>query len=614
MKVAVIGGGPSGLVTLKYLVTAHQFLGGEPIEVRLFEPQSEVGGTFVARVYEDAELVSSKHLTTFSDFRYDGSEDFISTTNYVQYLQDYCTHFKLWPYISLNTRVLSITRQGNGHLVSYADEGSDAQQQAWECDAVAVCSGLHIEPNIPHIDGLDRVETVMHSSQFKARSQFGIDKTVMVVGSGETGADVAYLAITSPTRQVIFCHRNGLHFAPKRIPGPVVLPVLGRKQDPNDPGVPLDTSRANLFDTTYVHPLLRDHIILWDYYKWYIKAFLWLSAGTTYGLDQWVGEFRGVRDHPSGFFFNKSTKVSPYVNLPYRPTQPGMVERIRKLLVQAPIPDTNGKQVDLAPIPERFDSDGVVHFTNNGRPEYERLKDSKIKPDVVVLCTGYKQTFPFFDEAGSCQYPVPEKTDVRGIWKRDEPDVGFIGFLRPSVGAIPPLSEMQAQLWVLNLVAPNRIQDDLRPEDEPHYRLIHPPGSRINYGVDHESYAYQLALDMDAAPGFKSICALTAQKGGKDLRAWRLPVLWAFGAHFNTKFRLQGPWQWNGAYDTFISDELWQTLTRRPILFGHLGLSLVPILIFGPVSLGIYLYASVVDLFATAFNRRGSYRSIDRKV
>jgi cation diffusion facilitator CzcD-associated flavoprotein CzcO len=55
MRVAVIGAGPSGLVTLKYLATAHQFLGIEPIEAKLFESEDDVGGTFYARVYEDAE-------------------------------------------------------------------------------------------------------------------------------------------------------------------------------------------------------------------------------------------------------------------------------------------------------------------------------------------------------------------------------------------------------------------------------------------------------------------------------------------------------------------------------------------------------------------------------
>lgn len=56
MKVAVIGAGPSGLVTLKYLVSAHTFLGTEPIETLLFESEDTIGGTFQARTYEDAEV------------------------------------------------------------------------------------------------------------------------------------------------------------------------------------------------------------------------------------------------------------------------------------------------------------------------------------------------------------------------------------------------------------------------------------------------------------------------------------------------------------------------------------------------------------------------------
>lgn len=56
MRVAVIGAGPSGLVTLKYLVTAHQFLDAKPIEAVLFEAEESIGGTFAHRAYEDAEV------------------------------------------------------------------------------------------------------------------------------------------------------------------------------------------------------------------------------------------------------------------------------------------------------------------------------------------------------------------------------------------------------------------------------------------------------------------------------------------------------------------------------------------------------------------------------
>lgn len=57
MKVAIIGAGPAGLTTLKYIATAHEYFAGlEPITVRLFEGEEEIGGTFRYRTYKDSEV------------------------------------------------------------------------------------------------------------------------------------------------------------------------------------------------------------------------------------------------------------------------------------------------------------------------------------------------------------------------------------------------------------------------------------------------------------------------------------------------------------------------------------------------------------------------------
>ncbi|KAG6014634.1 hypothetical protein E4U43_006335 [Claviceps pusilla] len=605
MKVAVVGAGPSGLVTLKYLLEAHKYLGCEPVDARLFEYQSQVGGTFVARVYEDAELVSSKQLTTFSDFRVPDGPDFLSAARYVEYLRDYCTHFGLSKHIHLDTRVTCISRDrsGRGHTIQYEKAG---QRSGWECDAVAVCSGLHVEPNRPPIPGLHHVPRVIHSSEFKARKQFRASKTVMVVGSGETGADVAYLAVTTPgVERVLLCHRDGLHFAPKRNPGPVILPAF-RGPDPREPGIPIDVSRANMFDTAYVHPILRRHdALLWEYYRLYIKCLLFISSGTTLGMDQWIGGISPERHHPSKIFFNKSMKVCPYISQPYRPQLPGpklWLYALRSALVQTPIPDTHGRRVDLAPWPESIDANGTVHFLNNGREEYRRLSDQIVQPDMLVLCTGYQQIFPFFNndpDNSPLRYPTPEHADVRHIWKRDDPSVGFIGFVRPSLGAIPPLAELQAQLWTTHLLAPHKIPRPLLPEHQGHYMLRAMPGARVTCGVDHESYAYQLALDMDSAPG---LCDILGHCSWRRIgQSCKLFLIWVFGAHVNTKFRLRGPWAWDGALALLTSDEIWRTITRRPILFGHFAVSILPMSIFGPINLLCWLYASLEALLTTVY-------------
>ena len=215
MRVAVIGAGPSGLVTLKYLKTAHEFFPIKPIEAKIFEAEADIGGTFAYRTYEEAELVSSKQLTTFSDFRPRKDDpDFLSATRYLEYLRQYCDRFELWPDIEFLSPVTSILRRdGGGHIVHYR---KDSKESTWECDAIAVCSGLHVSPNIPDLMGVEHIRKVLHSAEFKSREQFGQDTTVMILGTGETGVDIAHLAVTEPkVKRVVLCHRDGFLGAPK---------------------------------------------------------------------------------------------------------------------------------------------------------------------------------------------------------------------------------------------------------------------------------------------------------------------------------------------------------------------------------------------------------------
>lgn len=135
------------------------------------------------------------------------------------------------------------------------------------------------------------------------------------------------------------------------------------------------------------------------------------------------------------------------------------------------------------------------------------------------------------------------------IRKTGDETVGFIGFVRPAIGAIPPLSELQVQLWVLSIL-------DLLPEKRPRdidYKLLIKPERREyeKYGVDHESYAYQLALDMGSAASFTEILGF----------GFKTTFTWAFGSNFNTKFRLVGPWKWDGANEV-MRTELWDVVKQ----------------------------------------------------
>ncbi|TVY90644.1 Dimethylaniline monooxygenase [N-oxide-forming], partial [Lachnellula willkommii] len=272
----IIGGGPGGLVTLKYLLQAHKFLSTKPIEARLFEGGSEIGGTFRQRSYEDAEQVSSKYLTTFSDLRPSKeAPDFLPVEDYLVYLEEYCTLFGLWGHIELSTTVTRLQRHGvSKHIVSLAKAGGMTED--WECGAVAICTGLHVTPNVPDIAGIENIPLVLHSSQFKARNQFGKNTNVVVLGSGETGMDpapVAHLAVTSPTRTVAL------------LPNPL---MFGRFRS-TGPEIPTDVVTASLFESMYVHPIMRRSLIPWRYYDAFVQCLFLTISGTKHGIDQWVG-------------------------------------------------------------------------------------------------------------------------------------------------------------------------------------------------------------------------------------------------------------------------------------------------------------------------------------
>ncbi|TVY27406.1 Dimethylaniline monooxygenase [N-oxide-forming], partial [Lachnellula hyalina] len=411
-----------GLVTLKYLLSAHKQLSTTPVEARLFEANNDIGGVFCTRVYEDAELVSFKYLTTFSDFRpHDSDPDFLSAKRYLQYLNDYCEHFNLSPAIYLATVVIAVKRLETGvHMVSYRSK--DGVVTEWACDAIAVCSGLHVTPSIPSIDGIDRVQTVIHSADFKARSQFGVDKTVAILGPGETGLDISYLAITSPTKRVVLCHHDGFCAVPKQAPEPVMFPMFGGRSHPKpDPNVPIDTVVASLFDTAYVHPTLRDSKAHWNYYDNQQKTSMWFMSGTREGLDQWVGGIPEQRYHASKTRLTKSASSLLHKVYQGNPLYLCTISDspIVHHVAENPLLDhasSNRRHIDLAPWPSHISDHGLLHFQDNGRPEYQRMRDEKVKPDVVILATGYNQTFPFFETEGfHGSYPSASDADVREI-------------------------------------------------------------------------------------------------------------------------------------------------------------------------------------------------------
>lgn len=127
--------------------------------------------------------------------------------------------------------------------------------------------------------------------------------------------------------------------------------------------------------------------------------------------------------------------------------------------------------------------------------------------------------------------------------------------LMPRSGAIPPLAELQAQHWIHELVCSPKYQaffstrfkspkrapvaiDTYELDYALHCRDPDHDFANTKRAVDMESYAYQLALDIGAAPTWLHVW----RKFGSEVL-----FTWAMGPNFATKFRLIGPWSDNAS-------------------------------------------------------------------
>lgn len=88
-----------------------------------------------------------------------------------------------------------------------------------------------------------------------------------------------------------------------------------------------------------------------------------------------------------------------------------------------------------------------------------RFSDGSVeKVDAIIYCTGYRVTFPFFDEA----FLAAADNDLplyRRVFKPGIPNLAFIGLVQP-LGALMPLAEAQGRWFADLLVGRYRLPAD----------------------------------------------------------------------------------------------------------------------------------------------------------
>lgn len=228
-RVAVIGGGSSGLVTVKTLLE-------HGLDVVCFEQGRDVGGLWVYNnsngrggAYRSLHINTSKQQTQFSDFPMpDSWGDYPHHSNIAHYLADYAQHFGLTPYIRFEhevTRCSPLVQGGYDLAFRHTDQGESF-------DAIVVANGHHFSPLLPQRSSYENFRGhILHSYDYRSPDEpvALAGKSVVVVGMGNSAMDIACeLSRLHPTR-VIVSARRGAWVMPKYlrgrpIDGPAIFP------------------------------------------------------------------------------------------------------------------------------------------------------------------------------------------------------------------------------------------------------------------------------------------------------------------------------------------------------------------------------------------------------
>lgn len=519
-RIAVIGAGPAGLVTLKELLEAgHQ--------VTCFEKTSDIGGLFRFRedaggVYDSLLLTSSVAITCFSDFAPPKNAPYHFKHNqYLQYLNDYAAHFKLRDHIRFEQEVRELKQNSDQSWALTACDLKSRELSTHTFAVVAVCSGMHQSAYIPPLPGLDSFPgEIYHSSRYKRPDRFK-GKRVVVVGAGESGSDVAD-EVSKVTAECIACVRRGTLVVPRK--------VLG---NPND----YYTNRLYYMLPTWV---VRKHLerlpvlnIILGLFTCSVIILLFkiLEQSLNWLIQQWP-----VIDM---LLYGMCILLFLYITY-----------RLAKLIVyDLPANVLNAIHLHLSDSSVGHagqfttKSTGMAQAVAEKRCQVKRAiqkieghkiifaDNSEFTADAVIFCTGYENNFPFLQK---------KQVDFRQLYKNCfDPDyggtLGFIGFARPAIGAIPPIAEIQAR-WFTSVASgktalPERGQmaKEIDADARWHKENFHKVTERVTGLVDYTRYMDEIAGLIGCKPD------------GKDLLKNPRLILHIFANPFSgNQYRLKG--------------------------------------------------------------------------
>jgi cation diffusion facilitator CzcD-associated flavoprotein CzcO len=153
--------------------------------------------------------------------------------------------------------------------------------------------------------------------------------------------------------------------------------------------------------------------------------------------------------------------------------------------------------------------DRITHGKVTPKPNIERLEGDEVvfadgtraHADLVVYCTGYRISFPFFDD-GFISAPDNHIELYRRVFHPEHDDLFFVALLQP-LGATMPLAEAQGK-WIASylrgdyaLPSPTAMRAEMA-QDAAVMRKRYVASKRHTIQVDFDAYLYELEKERRA--------------------------------------------------------------------------------------------------------------------
>ncbi|KAJ9543203.1 hypothetical protein OSB04_022910 [Centaurea solstitialis] len=182
--VLIVGAGPSGLSTAASL---HRL----SVPYVILERENCIASIFNNKSYNRLHLHLSKQFCQLPHMPFPSNfPAYVPRKDFLNYLNDYASHFQINPIFG-NFVKLAKFHEDRGKWRVDAEEMEGGVRRLYEAEFLVVATGETSDPFTPEVEGLGGFKgEVMHSTEYKSGEGFE-GKTVLVVGSGNSGMEIA---------------------------------------------------------------------------------------------------------------------------------------------------------------------------------------------------------------------------------------------------------------------------------------------------------------------------------------------------------------------------------------------------------------------------------------